>query len=330
MSESTRNEHDGLKKAIAGRQRNGVSQYAFLRLPAPLQRWVEGVAMGLLQPSAGPRIDFSKPAGEAALARHDALSWRVFKNPVSLFIGGVAAVILELAEPRVRTGVWMHTSFRTHPMARLQRTGLAAMMTVYGPRTETEKMIAHVVRMHDRVDGVTPAGVTYRASDPALLDWVQATASFGFLEAYGAYVSPVSLHERDDFYAEGRESARLYGALTAPASQAELHTLFARMSPLLEPSPIIHEFLHIMQRVPMLPWPARFMQRLLIRAAVELVPAPLRDRLGLQGYRLAGWQRRLVCRVARMGDRLLLVSGPAIQSCRRLGLPDDYLYRPRP
>ena len=40
------------------------------------------------------------------------MSWRVFKNPLSLFIGGITAVIMELAEPRVRTGVWEHTTFR--------------------------------------------------------------------------------------------------------------------------------------------------------------------------------------------------------------------------
>jgi uncharacterized protein (DUF2236 family) len=283
--------------------------------------------MGLLQPPSGPHVDFSVPLGEAALVRHDSLSWRVFKNPVSLFIGGVTAVILELAEPRVRTGVWEHTSFRTQPMARLQRTGLAAMMTVYGPRSQSEKMIANVVRMHGRVAGVTPAGVAYQANDPLLLDWVQATASFGFLEAYSVYVDAVAVHERDAFYAEGRTSAQLYGALSAPASQAELERLFALMQPQLEPSPIIHEFLRIMRGVPVLPGLGRFMQRWLIHAAVELLAAPLRERLGLQAYRLTAGQRYLVCKVARMGDRLMLASGPAVQSCRRMGLPDDYLYR---
>jgi uncharacterized protein (DUF2236 family) len=48
--------------------------------------------------------DFLRPVGEAALVSPDSVSWRVFKNPLSLFIGGVAAVIMELAEPRVRTG----------------------------------------------------------------------------------------------------------------------------------------------------------------------------------------------------------------------------------
>ena len=64
----------------------------------------------------------------------DSVSWRVFKNPISLFIGGVAAVIMELAGPRVRTGVWEHTTFRVDPIRRLRRTGLAAMVTIYGAR----------------------------------------------------------------------------------------------------------------------------------------------------------------------------------------------------
>ena len=50
-------------------------------------------------------VDFRQPAGEGALAASDSVSWQVFKNPVSLFIGGVTTVLLELAEPRVRSGV---------------------------------------------------------------------------------------------------------------------------------------------------------------------------------------------------------------------------------
>ena len=54
-----------------------------------------------------PRIktpDFSVPEGEPALVSPDSVSWRIFKNPVTLFIGGVAAVFMEFADPRVRAG----------------------------------------------------------------------------------------------------------------------------------------------------------------------------------------------------------------------------------
>jgi uncharacterized protein (DUF2236 family) len=86
--------------------------------------------------------DFLQPAGEAVVVSPDSVSWRVFKNPISLFIGGVAAVLMELSEPRVRTGIWEHTTFRIDPIRRLRRTGLAAMITIYGARSTAEAMIA--------------------------------------------------------------------------------------------------------------------------------------------------------------------------------------------
>ena len=114
----------------------------------------------LLEPSDQSHIDFSRPTGEAALISPASVSWRVFKNPLSLFIGGVSAVIMELAEPRVRTGVWEHTTFRADPMRRLRRTGLAAMVTIYGARSIAEAVIARIRRMHDAVAGTTSAGAS--------------------------------------------------------------------------------------------------------------------------------------------------------------------------
>jgi uncharacterized protein (DUF2236 family) len=62
-----------------------------------------------------PKIDFRNPPGAAAMYAPDSLAWHVFKNPVALFVGGITAVLLELAEERVRTGVWEHSIFRTAP-----------------------------------------------------------------------------------------------------------------------------------------------------------------------------------------------------------------------
>jgi uncharacterized protein (DUF2236 family) len=124
----------------------------------PLQNSLEIAARLLLHAGDQSSIDFLRPAGEAALVSADSLSWRVFKNPLSLFVGGVTAVIMELAEPRVRAGVWEHTTFRSDPLRRLRRTGLAAMVTVYGARSVAEPMIARVRRMHDMVAGTTLSG----------------------------------------------------------------------------------------------------------------------------------------------------------------------------
>ncbi len=271
-------------------------------------------------------VDFRAPAGEAALAEPDSISWRVFKNPVALFVGGIAAVLLELAEPRVRTGVWDHSSFRDDPVRRMSRTGLAAMITVYGARSVAERMIAGVRRMHGKVSGLTPGGASYDANDPELLDWVQATASFGFLEAYCAFVMPLAQDARDRFYTEGMEAAALYGATGAPRSEAQCRALFARMMPKLEPSNIVFEFLDIVRRAPVLPPLLRPVQGLFIRAGVEIVPEDIRMRLGLEKHGLSPLERGLVRRAGAMADRLRL-PGPPVDACVRMGLTPDYLYR---
>lgn len=298
-----------------------------LPLPGSLSRHLDETARNLLQPSDAPFVDFATPAGEPALTAPDSVSWQVFKNPVGLFIGGVTAVLLELAEPRVRSGVWDHSSFRTDPVTRLRRTGLAAMVTVYGARSTAEAMIAGVVRRHGAVQGETPDGETYRANDPALLDWVQATATFGFSEAYHRHVRRLERKERDGFYAEAVPAAGLYGASNPPQSSRAMEALFSAMRDRLEPSPIVFEFLDIMNRAPAFPATMRPLQRILVRAAVSATPDWLREHLGLgPRYQLRMGEGALVTLAARLADRVMLRSSPAVQACRRLGLPDGYLY----
>ena len=297
-----------------------------ITLPWPLRSGLEAAVRALLEPGDRPPIDFSKPVGEPALVSPESVSWRVFKNPLSLFIGGVTAVIMELAEPRVRTGVWEHTTFRLNPIKRLSRTGLAAMVTIYGARSTAEAMIASVRRVHDRIVGTTPSGEPYCANDPQLLNWVQGTAAYGFLQAYHAYVQPLLSSERDRYYAEGVPAAALYGATGAPTSEVELEYLFQKVRSRLERSDIVFEFLAIMRSAPVLPLLLRPAQRLLVRAAVNLTPRWARTILGLEGDSLYPWEAEVVRQAGALADRIVLNSNPAVQACQRMGLPPDYLY----
>ncbi|MCS0588727.1 oxygenase MpaB family protein [Massilia norwichensis] len=272
----------------------------------------------LMRPPAGMDFDFSQPPGEPALAPAGGVSWRVFANPVALFVGGVTAVLLELAEPSVRSGVWDHSSFQRDPVTRLRRTGFAAMMTVYGPRPAAEKMIAHVTRMHGRVAGTTPDGTAYRADDPRLLDWVHATAAFGFTEAYHRYVHALSAQEKDAAFAEGQAAARLYGAVDAPASWKEWQALLETTAPGLEGSNILADFMRIMEHAAILPAPLRWLQRLLVRAAVEIAPEPVRSLPQLRGRGLRTGEATLVRMLARTAGLLPLGDMPPAQAARRL------------
>ncbi|WP_082539870.1 MULTISPECIES: oxygenase MpaB family protein [unclassified Caulobacter] len=286
-------------------------------------------AKALFEIPGGPRVDFGQPPGEAALAAPDSVSWRIFKNPVALFVGGVTAVILELAEPRVRTGVWEHSSFRDDPLTRLKRTGLAAMVTVYGARSVSEAMIAGVGRQHARIEGVTPGGTAYRADDVELLDWVQATASFGFLTAYHALVRPLSREDRDRLYAEAAPAARLYGAVGAPTSEAEWEAQLAAMLPRLERSAIVLEFLTLMRGV-RIAGPLSRLQHPLIRAAVGLVPAEVRAVLGLgREWLPRPLELPMIRAAARLADRTPIPGAPPYEASVRMGLPGEWLYRAR-
>lgn len=294
----------------------------------PLESHLDRMGAKLMQPNSGPRFDFREPEGEPALVPADSISWRIFKNPVSLFIGGVAAVILELAEPSVRTGVWEHSSFRKDPVGRLQRTGLAAMVTVYGAKSRAEKMIAGVVRQHDRVGGQTPGGTPYQANDPALLDWVQATATFGFAMAYSRYVDTLSDDEVSQAFAEATVPGKLYGATNTPRSVADWEAMLDNVRGRFEPSPIIDEFLELISEAEAFPSVLRPLQRSMVRAAISLVPEEVQTFLGLpHRYSMRLGEENLLRQAGAMADRLVLPSLPPAQSCLRLGLPEDYLYR---
>jgi uncharacterized protein (DUF2236 family) len=304
-----------------------ATAFSIIRLPRRLQSSLEAAASALLQPTAGRMIDFTRPYGEAALASPDSVSWRIFKNPIALLVGGIAAVVLELAEPAVRTGVWNHSSFLEDPMGRLRRTGLAAMVTVYGARSIAEPMIAGIVRMHARVTGETPAGERFSANDAHLLSWVHATASYGFGAAYSRYVSPLSRHEFDRLYREGAAAARFYGALDAPTSEADWQSMLHGMQGRLEHSAIVFQFLRVMSETATFPGPLRWIQPTLVRAAIALIPDWIRATLGLtESYDLSRPEQWLVKCAGAASDRIVLPDCPPSQACRRLGLPTSYLY----
>jgi uncharacterized protein (DUF2236 family) len=300
---------------------------SIIRLPGSLQRRLDATTNALLNSQRSGTFDFARPLREEALVPPDSVSWRIFKNPIALIVGGMAAVILELAEPAVRTGVWEYSSFRKDPLGRLQRTGLAAMVTVYGARSMAEPMIAGVTRKHAAVVGKTPAGIPFSANDPHLLTWVHATAAFGFAEAYHRYVESLSQTEFDALYREGAPASRLYGAVGAPMSSGEVKALFDSMQGMLEASPIIFQFLQIMRETPVFPRPLQWLQPILVRAAVDMIPDRIRQCLGLgEYYGLRPHERWLVRVVGDLSNRIVISESPGAQSCRRLGLPISHLY----
>jgi uncharacterized protein (DUF2236 family) len=101
---------------------------------------------------------------------------------------------------------------------------------------------------------------------------------------------------------------------------------FETMARKLERSDILFEFLAIMRSAPILPLPLRPLQPLLVRAAIELTPHWLQTIVGLTDHGLNAWEAGVVRQIGAFADRVVLETNPAVQACRRMRLPANYLY----
>lgn len=276
----------------------------------------------------GTAVDFTAPIGEPALLAPDSVQWRVYKNQIALGIGGIAAVLLEFAEPRIRSGVWDHSTYKADPIGRSKRTGVVAMLACYGPASTAKAAIGSVNRLHGKVKGETSDGEKYRAMDPVLLDWVSATASYGFLMAYDRFVHPLSDADKDRFMRDSDAIGREFGARHAPPTVDAFMDMMASLEPRFEPHPIVFEFLDIIQSGRAAPNVPRFLHRAIARASVSLLPDHVRQRLDLGArFNLTRLDRMALKLAGRLADRRIDPQSPPCQACVRMGLPHDYLYR---
>ena len=274
----------------------------------------------------GWKIDFRNPPGEPAGLDPDSMHWRVYKNPVAMAVGGVAAVLLEFADARIRSGVWDHSIYKQDPIGRSKRTGVAAMVGVYGPKRAAERVIQGVTNMHARVNGTTPKGEAYRALDVELLDWVSATAAYGFLTAYDNFVERVSEADKARYYAEAAPGAKLYGVQRSPRSTADFFDMMNQLVDRFEPHPINEEFLAIIQSGQAAPDTPKYLSRAMGRASVSLLPPVVRERLALgPKYDLSVADRLVVKALGKYLDRTPIRGSPPCEASARIGQPENFL-----
>ena len=104
---------------------------------APLDRALSA----LLTPPGERPVDFSRPLGEPALSAPTSLSWRLFKVPLALFIGGVAAVILnEVHERSLESDLALAFCLDLQRVLRPELRLLAMSATPDGARLASQRM----------------------------------------------------------------------------------------------------------------------------------------------------------------------------------------------
>jgi uncharacterized protein (DUF2236 family) len=103
------------------------------------------------------------------------------------------------------------------------------------------------------------------------------------------------------------------------------------MRPHLEAHAIVFEFLDIVRRSPALPALLRPLQWMMIRAGIQVLPAWVIERLTLDAplWQLRPWEARVLRSLGAVFERVALRDSPSVHACRRLGLPENFLYRAR-
>lgn len=209
--------------------------------------------------------------------------WRVHGDVVTMMVGGMSALLLQMLHPAVLGGVWDHSNFREDMLGRLRRTARFISLTTYASREEAEAAMARVRTVHAQVSGTLPDGTNYSADDPQLLAWVHVSEALSFLNARIRYAEPGMPHvDQDRYFEEMSGIALALGADPVPRSRAAAEQLVERMRPQLLCDARTREVAAIVlkQRPDNLAMAAA--QRVIGQAAVDLLPDWAQEMHGLR------------------------------------------------
>ncbi len=99
----------------------------------------------------------------------DSITWEISRER-ALYLGGMRALLMQVAAPGVAQGVADHSDFREQPLQRGFNTFAAVNALVFGTQEDALRAAQRTHAIHGRV-----RGANYTADDPRLLLWVHAT-----------------------------------------------------------------------------------------------------------------------------------------------------------
>ena len=218
-------------------------------------------------PKAHATLGFYGPAS---------MMWRINREAV-LLGAGPTALLLQIAHPLVAEGVAQHSDFEADPFRRLHGTIHTTMGLVFGDGRAAERAVRRLNGIHATVRGesVDPLALRlaprYRALDPELLLWVQVTLIVTSVRAYGLWVRPLSVAEREQFWQEARAVGVRLG-IPLSLSPVDWPALMRYWATMLGPDGPLS-----------VTDTARRFAPLIVRPPLPLVPTPLLDLLAMPG-----------------------------------------------
>ncbi|BFV60729.1 oxygenase MpaB family protein [Kitasatospora sp. CMC57] len=226
---------------------------------------------------------------------------RTVHGDAAMFVGGLAALLLQSLHPVAMAAVADHSGYRSDPWGRLQRTSTFLAVTTFGPATDAQAAVDRVRTVHARIRGTTPAGQPYQADDPHLLGWIHTAQTHCFLRAHQTYgQGPLDPAGRDRYVADAAHLATALGAEDPPRTEAALDARLAAYLPELVQSGPARSAARFLLLRPPITVVARPAYGALAAAAVALLEPHHRRLLGLPATRLLDVSARpLGCAVVR-------------------------------
>jgi len=147
----------------------------------------------------------------------ESISWRIDRES-ALFLGAGRAALLQLAHPWVAAALVDHSNLLKDPIARFHNTFRVVFTMIFGTREQAFRSSRRLYALHARIRGELPEGVGryprnshYEANEISALRWVFATLVESGLIAYECVLPPLTADEREQYYAESKTTAALFG-----------------------------------------------------------------------------------------------------------------------
>lgn len=218
-----------------------------------------------------------------------------FARNGALIAGGAAAILLQVSDPVVGTGVAEHSDFKHRPLDRLRNTLTFVYAVILGTPSEAQRIAGYVNRAHTGISG---------AMDATHQLWVAATLYDTALRVHERLYGPV-----DDDLAnlvlaayEPLATSLQVPPTDWPKTRAAFDEYFANYSATLVVTDDARQVTHDLFHPVTIPWWGRAALPFVSALTSTLLTPALRDALGLPNRprrsALAWGVARVVARVA--------------------------------
>ncbi len=161
----------------------------------------------------------------------ESLTWRYAGDVRYVLLGLSQAFLLQAAHPVISLGVEQHSTYRTDPLGRFERSIKLLWPVLYNTREGAGDYGRRVRERHRDIKGTDADGKAYHALNPEPYLWVHMTALESMIRFAGYVGEAPDAAQREQMFREWQQLGLLLGLREQdmPATLTEFEIRFAEM-----------------------------------------------------------------------------------------------------